>query len=409
MTQSASFQPPSDASVEESRGKFDQNSARLVPSGTSPDEREGLPSASRWRGYELCYKSFQLQQEAERLGQSAHQNSPWAKSGKRMHAYLAGQPDEDGREVVLTDTERTTADFLQQRSIEQAQRIFGDQKTESANEQRLYLIINGQKVGSGRYDRLIWTPEIALVQDFKTSQWVEPDKTWFNAQMRVLAILVGLNLPDTIKEVVTQVITGPWGVYEERYTRKELAEIYDATLATLRKINDPGAPLVPGILQCCRCSAINNCSAVKGLVPLTSEAIALPDGDRGAALLDSVEILQKRLDAIREYYYERLSEDPAFALPGWGLAPGPGRREVGDWKAARTRLEEFIGTEELEQLVNYSIPSVEKLIARTLKLKTKEAGLKLAEILGNLLIVRQGNLCLKRVKGAAKVASLEAM
>src|ERR1700756_1899019 len=91
------------------------------------DERLGLPSASSWRRYELCAGSFQLEQEAKRLGQAAHETSPQAERGTLIHAYLAGEPDEDGKEIVLTDSEQATADFLQERMQGEVQRIFADQ------------------------------------------------------------------------------------------------------------------------------------------------------------------------------------------------------------------------------------------------------------------------------------------
>src|SRR4029077_2008908 len=117
----------------------------------------------------------------------------------------------------------------------------------------------------------------------------------------------------------------------------------------------------------------NCCPAVKALSPKAQAAEALPDGEQGALLLDSCDILQKRIDAIREYYAGRMEADPTYQVPGWNMLPGPQRREVANWKAARARLEEFVGAEELEALANYSIPSVEKLIAKALKLKAKEA------------------------------------
>jgi hypothetical protein len=105
----------------------------------SPDERLGLPSASSWRRYELCAGSFQLESEARRLNQIAHESSPAAERGTLIHAFLAGQPDEDGKEIVLTDTEAATANFLQERAQGEVQRIFGDDATEQLNETRFWL------------------------------------------------------------------------------------------------------------------------------------------------------------------------------------------------------------------------------------------------------------------------------
>jgi hypothetical protein len=105
----------------------------------SQDERLGLPSASSWRRYELCAGSWQLEQEAKRMGQAAHETSPEAERGERIHAWLAGIPDEDGNEIKLSESEQTTADFLQERAQYQAARIFGDEPTQQLNEKRLWL------------------------------------------------------------------------------------------------------------------------------------------------------------------------------------------------------------------------------------------------------------------------------
>jgi hypothetical protein len=104
----------------------------------SQDERMGLPSASNWRRYKLCAGSWQLEVEARRLNQLAHQDSPAAKRGMRIHAYLAGELW-DGEPVPLDDDEQRTADFLQERAQGEAQRIFGDEATQQLNEKRLWL------------------------------------------------------------------------------------------------------------------------------------------------------------------------------------------------------------------------------------------------------------------------------
>jgi hypothetical protein len=103
------------------------------------DERKGLPSASAFRRYELCPGSFQLEQEAKRLNQEAHTGSEAARRGERIHAWLAGIPDEDGNEIKLNESEQQTAEFLMERTTEQRIRIFGDQKVNTLTEKRLWM------------------------------------------------------------------------------------------------------------------------------------------------------------------------------------------------------------------------------------------------------------------------------
>src|ERR1700745_754357 len=101
-----------------------------------------------------------------------------------------------------------------------------------------------KKVLSGRFDRVIYTPTVALCQDFKTG-WSEPDPAEQNAQLKVLAVLVALHMPPTLKEVIVQIISGPSGVTEARYDLRALAEAYSSILATLRAIHAVDAPLNP--------------------------------------------------------------------------------------------------------------------------------------------------------------------
>src|SRR5258707_8405727 len=106
------------------------------------DEREGLPSASAFRRYELCTGAFQLEQEAKRLNQEAHVSSQAAKRGTLIHAYLAGEVDEDGTEINLDDSEQWTADFLQEHATDQVHRIFFDEPSFELAAKRLCLIAN---------------------------------------------------------------------------------------------------------------------------------------------------------------------------------------------------------------------------------------------------------------------------
>src|ERR1700739_2292079 len=170
----------------------------------SPDERLGLPSASEWRRLELCPGSFPLSAEARSPGQKGNVRGAAAEGGTRIHAFLGGQLDEDGEPIKLSESEQTTADFLQERAQDQAQRIFGDTPNQKLSEKRLWLTMGGRRVLSGQFDRVIYTEEIALLQDFKTG-FSEPDPAEQNAQLKALAVLVGINLPG-VREVIAEVI-----------------------------------------------------------------------------------------------------------------------------------------------------------------------------------------------------------
>ena len=142
-----------------------------------------------------------------------------------------------------------------------------------------------------------YTPELALVQDYKCG-FSEPDPAEDNAQLRVLAVLIALNLP-TVKEVVVQIVSGPYGVTEARYGLAELSAAYGEIVETLKAINAPDAPFSPSPEACHYCGAKLICQALKDTVvgPLAKlQMSALPEGgNRAAKLLEEVEIMASLL------------------------------------------------------------------------------------------------------------------
>src|SRR5215471_2303914 len=152
------------------------------------DERAGLPSASNWRRYELCSASFQLEQEAKRLGQDAYRGGFDAERGSAKHAWLAGEV------VELSETEKATAQFLLERALGEVHRIFGEVSVTQEREQRYWLSLGAERVASGKFDRLYIGGSLALIQDFKTG-WREPEPAETNAQLKFLAVVVALAHP----------------------------------------------------------------------------------------------------------------------------------------------------------------------------------------------------------------------
>lgn len=375
---------------------------------TKLSERAGLPSASSFRRYELCNGSYQLECEARELGQEAHKESEAAERGTRIHAYLAGVLDEDGKEIVLTESEQLSADFLQERAQEQAQRIFGDAQTRALAEKRLWLTLHGNRVLSGQFDRVIYTDSTALVQDFKTG-FSEPDPAEQNAQLKVLAVLVGMHLPG-VREVIVQIISGPYGVTEARYDLAALGAAYHDIRVTLGKIQAADAPLTPSPEACKWCPAINICQAVRNLSqPLAKLQVSrLPDGGpRAAKLLDEISVLRGLFDQVEDFYSEKLLADPAYELPGYAMVPGNIRREVTNWETAHARLGEYLDSADLWGAASYRLGDIEKALARKMKIKASAAKERVNEILGGLIAEKQNAPSLKRVKGEpAKLATL---
>ncbi|SRR6266404_3254161 len=98
------------------------------------DERRGQPSASAFPRYELCKGSWQLEQEAHRLGQVAHVGGKDAERGNRIHAWLHNPAD-----IQLAEDELADAHALKDRADEQIGRIFGDTPVHELRERRLWL------------------------------------------------------------------------------------------------------------------------------------------------------------------------------------------------------------------------------------------------------------------------------
>lgn len=368
------------------------------------DERLGLPSASNWRRLELCPGSYKLGLKAKELDQEAHKGGEAAERGTRIHAWLAGEPD-----IKLNASELETAEFLLERASGERQRIFGETDVSELKEERIWLTINGQQLMSARFDRVLYTPKLALIQDFKTG-WSEPEPADQNAQLKVQSVLVALNLP-TATEVIAQIISGPFGVTEVRYSMAELMVAYNEIIETLKAIKEPDAPLHPSHEACRYCPAALICPAVKDLVGpmIKTRASALPEaGERAAKLLDEVALLRTYLDSIEEFYESRLLADPAYDLPGYALVPGTVRREVTDWDTARARLAEYLDTEELNGAASYRLGELERALGKKLSLKGQAIKERMNQILNGLLEEKQNKPSLKRVKGEPKLKELKA-
>ena len=252
---------------------------------------------------------------------------------------------------------------------------------------------------SGQFDLLVYTEETALCIDFK-SGFREPDPAEINAQMKALAVLVALYLPK-IREVIVQIVSGPYGVTEGRYSMADLASAYSHTLQVLEAIKAPDAPLSPSAESCRYCKALLICPAVRNQVvdPMSRTRLSeIPDGDRAATLLDQIETVLDLVKEIKAYYTRRLGEDPAYTIPGYGLVPGNYRREIVDIAAARSRLLEFIDSKDLDAASDFRLGELERVLAKKLKVKVPQAKEKLGLILDGLIKQTQNAPSLKRIK-----------
>jgi hypothetical protein len=259
---------------------------------------------------------------------------------------------------------------------------------------------------SGQFDRCFYTPELVLVQDFKTSH-IEPERAEASSQLKVLAVLAAIHLP-TVKEVIPQIISPYFGVTEARYDLGRLTEAYNEIMETLRKIYDERAPLVPGVIQCRFCPAILICQAVKDVIaPIAAlQVSALPtDGERAARLLDEVELLEKHLEEIKMYYKGRAIQDPNLQIPGYGMVPGAQVREISDWDKAREILRKYVSDRDLEGVP--TLTQLQAALKKSLKLPSpKAAAEKLNLLLEGVMTLKQNASSFRRISGKATVAQL---
>jgi hypothetical protein len=343
-----------------------------------------------------------MEQKAREAGQLACGPNQWTARGERIHAWLAGEP------VELSEEERLSAELLLGRATEQRVRIFGEgTEVTHLNEKRLWLRLNGRLVASGRFDRVLYTETLALVQDFKTG-FSEPTAAAQSAQMRFLAVLVGLNLPK-VTEIVVQIISGPYGVSEARYSVAELVELYRQIEATLASLAAPDAPLRPEPSICRKCPANLICPAIKALVRPTIRTLEspLPDGAAAAKLLDEIAIFEHHFAEVKAFYSNKLAGDPAYKIPGYALLPGPGRREITDWPALRERL--IASGLKAEQLDGpRSITELERAVGRCVELGGLSARDRFNQIAEGCVGKKEPAPSLKRISGTPKFKELEA-
>jgi hypothetical protein len=368
-----------------------QNSETETTNPPPLDERMGLPSASNWHRYELCSGSYQLSQEAKKLGQEANKTSHYAESGLRVHRALEGQQVDD-----LTEEEADIAEKLIKSAQEEIERIFGD-RAKYANikrEQRLWIRYKGSKAASGRADLIAVVNQTALIIDYKPS-WTKPEPAALNAQLRLLAVALAVENP-FLAQVIVQ-IHAPYGVSEHQYGKAELRDAWESIIKTISAINAPAASFSPSITACRYCPALNICQAARDVAGKVAklQTSVLPDGERASEILDECELVVALISSIREHYYGQLLS-PGYKIPNWGLAPGRKVRELTSMALAKERLGAEIDINQIDGLASYSVPALEKLVAKRFAIPAKEASVKLAELLGDCLNIKQEKDVLKR-------------
>lgn len=261
---------------------------------------------------------------------------------------------------------------------------------------------------SAKFDRVVYNNNICAIQDFK-SGWTEPVPAKLNAQMRVQALLVALNLKRigvTPKRFIVQIVTMPFGVLQAEFSYGELAKIYEDITDTLKAIEDPDALLNPSIDACNLCPAILVCNAVKSLSIKLNPIDTNPD-----ALchnMDKIKILEKHMEQFEAFIVKGLTEDPpSLSIRDWEMVPGAEKR---DWKPgmldiAGKRLVGEFGII-LSSLKTHTPAAYEKLYAAHYDKNPEDVREAFNSLFADCIEVKRNKASLKRIKPDVKIKAV---
>ena len=343
-----------------------------------------LPHASALFRYTHCEGSWRLEQEARQTKQVAHEHSPEAEAGTRIHAFLAGSA-----ESILSPNELAIATQLYNHLEDARAQTIGDaaQADSEHLEERLYLRDSEDRaIFSGQPDRFEIYDELALLVDYKSGYATQEQIGLF--QLSALAILIAQNFPQ-VSHVVALLINENGIALKVYYTQEELFELKERLLKLLGRINAEHASLVPAPDTCRFCPASLICPALRRasseIEPLSIAKLPL-ESREAANLLTKALIVERLVDEIKKFYLQRLIENPG-SIEGYEAKLGAKVREVSDWPAAFEKLGLPIG--DFLDSATWKITEVEA--------KTKLSKQQFANALGDLLTYKQNRPSLARV------------
>ena len=297
------------------------------------DERQDLPSASAYPRDHACPGARNLIRTLPQAVIDA-QETDAATSGTRVHAAMAGELPESeltGEEERIFGQLKSGEDLIVERCWN------AEKEHEVLTEKRLWAYDLGQRISSGKPDRVLLAADAAIIIDHKTGR-IEAEKADGNLQLRELAVLVWQNFPQV--KTVFVAVNQPWfdpPVSIAEYGENELRRAWEELLDDLATCEAPDAPRMPGE-HCRYCPAKGICPefqasagavlAVAGVVSpalATKESVALAISGltlgQLASALERRHVLAWAKDALEDTAKALLDADPA-AVPGWSLKPG---------------------------------------------------------------------------------------
>lgn len=350
------------------------------------DEREGRISASGINRIALCAGSYNLESIMPR-GES----SPAAEMGTRIHEWIATGNGE------LTENEKEIASLCIHFHKEVIDVINAGDVTKVTTEKRMWY----SDLYSGQIDRIDHIgDEIAIVSDYKTGR-ISQGTAESNLQLRAYAVLVKANFPK-LKKIYVAIIQP---MTDTPYTIAEYDEdsLHEANLeinTIIRNAYSPMAERTPSPEACKYCRARSVCieagakvrelvkTEIGGILSLTDEQ--LTEYNKAADVAESV------IEAIRAETRNRLKS--GSQIQGWELRAGRNTRAIDNAEDAYSKIQDILDPAEFAKCCKVSVTSLEKAITETMQLKAKEGKEKLAELLGDVLITKQSEPVMSRVK-----------
>lgn len=293
---------------------------------TAIDERLGLPSASEYPRIRNCPGYLNLKRD---IGAQVQEDPPeWTKSGQRIAAAFEGTVKFD----ALSDDEQKSFQILAGGRRAILGSTFGDDLSwNSLIESRLWLLVDGQKVFSGKLDFAAITETQFTIVDDKSGH-LEVEKAHSNLQLRALAVLLREQVANMESGFVA--INQPW--FRPPYSLafygpKDLDRAKDELLASLAVARNPNAARRPGAwCKYCPCAKAGRCAEARGqaIEIGRQNPTAIGTNEDLGQFLVHAHPSEDVIRAVRDEVKRRLIDGQQ--VPGWRLKAGDVRTFISD-------------------------------------------------------------------------------
>ena len=360
------------------------------------DPRKGLPSASDTLRY-LCLGQRNLKLALIAKGLISNESCPAAQSGTRDHAARARE------DVEFSDMTKRLAEI----EVNTVASIPGEWQL-LGRERRLWLRDGLKPIFSGQADWIYCDGVSAIVGDDKTGR-IEVSPAERNYQLRDLAVLFYLKYQVA---PIFAIISQPWITHEPSIARYDVPDLMAAEIdlrAHLQLERNPDAPRTPGA-HCKYCPCQPWCEESKSyavtqprsyLERIERGEVQLELGEKGARVLESIEVGYKILDKLWNEYEKAVRFNPD-AIPGWYLADGSERRKITDYRRAREIMASELPKEELDAATEFAIGQLEKYYCNRSGLIQRKAKAEFNKLLEPVMEIRQSKSSLKPIPQRGK-------